>query len=172
MAIKQPTLSGERVLLRPVRPEDLPGLREILAEPEIARWWNPGEPDQLLADWLDMPPETVFVIETEGEVIGSIEFSEEKSPDYRHAGIDLFLDSVHHGQGLGSDTLRTMARYLFEERGHHRLTIDPDASNERAIHVYRRVGFRPVGIMRSCERGADGSWHDCLLLEMLKGELS
>lgn len=170
--MSQPTLHGERVSLRPCLPEDRPRLREILAEPEIARWWNPGDPDQLLADWLDMPPGTVFVVETGGGVIGSIEFSEEKSPDYRHAGIDLFLDTAHHGQGLGSDTLRTMARYLFEERGHHRLTIDPDASNERAIRAYRGVGFHPVGILRSCERGADGSWHDCLLLEMLKGELS
>lgn len=172
MVMKQPTLTGERVALRPYRPEDRPRLLEILAEPEIARWWNPGEPDRLLDDWLDLPPDAIFVIEAEGEVIGSIEFSEEKSPDYRHAGIDLFLDSDHHGQGFGSDTLRTMARYLFEDRGHHRLTIDPAADNERAIRAYRRVGFHPVGIMRSCECGADGSWHDCLLLDMLKGELT
>lgn len=170
--MKQLTLTGKHVVLRPVRNEDRLRLREILAEPEVARWWNPGDPDQLVAEWLDLPPETIFVIEAEGEVIGSIEFTEEKSPDYHSAGIDLFLDSRHHGQGLGSDALRTMARYLFEDRSHHRLTIDPAADNERAIRAYRRVGFHPVGIMRSYERGADGSWHDCLLLDMLKGELT
>ncbi len=170
--MSDPVLYGERVALRPVRPDDRSRLLEILGEPEVARWWNPGGPDRAVDDWLDQPPETIFVIEAEGVVIGSIEFSEESHPDYRSAGIDLFLDSAHHGRGLGSDTLRTMARYLFEERGHHRLTIDPAADNERAIRAYRRAGFRPVGIMREYERGPDGSCHDNLLMDMLAGELS
>ncbi|MDO8736986.1 MAG: GNAT family protein [Thermoleophilia bacterium] len=170
--MKQPVLTGEHVILRPLIPGDQPRLREILAQPEVARWWNPGGPDQAVADWLDQPPETVFVIETEGAVIGSIEYSEENTPDYQHAGIDIFLDSGHHGRGFGSDALRTMAGYLFDTRGHHRLTIDPATTNERAIRAYQRAGFRPVGIMRDYERGADGSWHDCLLLDILEDELS
>ena len=52
-----------------------------------------------------------------------------------------------------------------------RLTIDPAADNQRAIRAYRRVGFRPVGVMRRYERdvGGDG-WHDGLLMELLAGE--
>jgi aminoglycoside 6'-N-acetyltransferase len=91
-------------------------------------------------------------------------------PDYRHASIDLFLATAVHGRGYGTDALRTLARYLFEERGHHRLTIDPAAANERAIRAYRAVGFRPVGLMRDYERGPDGTWHDSLLMDLLAGE--
>jgi len=65
-----------------------------------------------------------------------------------------------------------MARYLLEERGHHRLTIDPALANERAVRVYERVGFRRVGVMRNYERGADGTWHDGLLLDLLRGDLT
>jgi len=101
------SLNGSRIVLRPVMPEDRQRLREILAEPEVACWWNPGSPDHAIDDWLDMPPDSVFVIVHEGAVIGSIQFSEEDSPDYRHAAIDIFLDTTHHGQGLGSDALRT-----------------------------------------------------------------
>jgi aminoglycoside 6'-N-acetyltransferase len=68
--------------------------------------------------------------------------------------------------------IRALARYLIDVRGHHRLTIDPAAANERAIHAYRRVGFRPVGIMRRYERGPDGTWHDGLLMDLLAGELT
>ena len=64
-----------------------------------------------------------------------------------------------------------LARHLFVERGHHRLVIDPRADNRRAIRAYERVGFRRVGVMRSYERGADGAWHDGLLMDMLRGEL-
>ncbi len=61
-----------------------------------------------------------------------------------------------------------IARYLFEERGHHRLTIDPAADNEAAIRAYERVGFRPVGIMREYERGPNGIWHDGMLMDLLR----
>jgi hypothetical protein len=57
------------------------------------------------------------------------------------------------------------------DRGHHRLTIDPAASNARAIAAYAKVGFRPVGIMRQYERGPDGTWHDGLLMELLREDL-
>jgi aminoglycoside 6'-N-acetyltransferase len=78
---------------------------------------------------------------------------------------------MYVGKGLGSDTLRTLARYLFEDRGHHRLTIDPALTNERAIGAYKKVGFKPIGIAREYEMGADGTFHDNLLMDMLVGEL-
>jgi aminoglycoside 6'-N-acetyltransferase len=67
--------------------------------------------------------------------------------------------------------VRTLARWLFDVRGHHRITIDPAVANERAIRAYERVGFRRVGVMRRYERGADGTWHDGLLLDLLPEEL-
>ncbi len=171
-----PTLRGERVTLRPVGPGDVDRLREILLEPSVARWWGGPRPDDpafdVAADWLDGDEaDTSFIIESDGAVVGSIQTAEELQPDYRHAGVDLFLDTAHQGQGLGTDAIRTVARWLFDERGHHRLTIDPSAANERAIRAYERVGFRRVGVMRRYERGPDGTWHDGLLMDLLVGEL-
>jgi aminoglycoside 6'-N-acetyltransferase len=168
-----PVLRGERVVLRPARNEDRARLRSILGEPDVAEWWTPGGPDHAVDEWLEPTEDgATFVVELDGVVIGSIQYAEESETDYRHAGIDIFLDTEHHGVGLGSDAVRTLAGYLLEVRGHHRLTIDPAAANERAIRAYRRVGFRPVGVMRSYERGADGTWHDGLLLDLLAGELT
>jgi aminoglycoside 6'-N-acetyltransferase len=65
-----------------------------------------------------------------------------------------------------------LARYLFDERGHHRLTIDPAVSNEAAIRAYERVGCRPVGVMRQYERGPDGAWRDGLLMDMLRDDFN
>lgn len=138
----------------------------------MARWWDTADPDQAVDEWLAADPGTVgFAIELDGHVVGSIQFVEETAPGYRHAGIDLFLDRDHHGRGLGPEAIRVVARYLFDVRGHHRLTIDPSAANERAIRAYERVGFRRVGTMRRYERGPDGTWHDGLLLDLLAGEL-
>ena len=155
-------IHGARVTRRPVGAADEPRLREILREPEVARWWG-GD------DELDDAPS--FVIEVDGETAGAIQYWEEDDPEYRHAGIDIFVATAFQDRGLGPDAVRTLARHLFEVRGHHRLTIDPAAANARAIRAYERVGFKPVGVMRQYERGRDGTFHDGLLMDMLRGEL-
>jgi aminoglycoside 6'-N-acetyltransferase len=93
--------------------------------------------------------------------------TEEEDPDYRHAAIDITLVGESIGRGLGPDALRAVATYLFAERGHHRLTIDPAAANARAVRAYEKTGFQRVGIMRQYQRGPDGTWSDGLLLELL-----
>jgi aminoglycoside 6'-N-acetyltransferase len=166
-----PVLIGERVILRPLRAVDRPILTAFLGEHEVAHWWGTSGPDRAADDLYEDKDQAAFAIELDGVLVGSIQYAEENESDYRHAGIDLFLGTEHQNRGLGTDALRTLARHLFEDRGHHRLTIDPAASNERAIRAYERVGFRRVGVMRMYERGPDGTWHDGLLLEMLAGEL-
>jgi aminoglycoside 6'-N-acetyltransferase len=162
-------LRGERVLLRRGRPEDAEGLFQIRNEPEVVRWWGSDEIEEICDQFIEV--DEGFVIEAYGEVVGAIQYHEEDDPMYRHAGIDIFLTASRHGQGLGTEAIRLLARHLFEERGHHRLTIDPAADNAAAIRAYEKVGFCRVGIMRNYERGPDGVWHDGLLMDMIREEL-
>jgi len=155
--------------LRPLVKGDEVELRRIHAAHEVARWW--GEPEEGFP-WTDEPESTRMVIEVDGAVAGLIQFCEETEPRYRHASIDLFLDPALHGCGFGEEAVRRVARLLVEERGHHRITIDPAADNAAAIHAYEKVGFRPVGVMRRYERDIDGEgWHDGLLMDLLADEL-
>lgn len=164
-------IDDPRMQLRPVEGRDRAALTAILAEPEVARWWVHEELATTVAGLYDDEDEIRLVIEVEGEVAGLIQFSEEQTPDYRHARIDLFVATEWQGQGIGPDAIRLVARHLFEERGHHRLIIDPAVANERAIRAYEKVGFRRVGVMRRYERGSDGVWHDGLLMDLLQDEL-
>jgi|SRR5581483_8376345 len=153
------------VQLRQLRGDDVPELTRIHGTPEVRRWWGdpaPGFP------WSDDPEATRFVIEVNGAVAGMIQFSEELEPRYRHASIDLFLDPPLRGRGHGTDAIRHLVRYLIDELGHHRITIDPATTNAAAIRSYEKAGFRPVGVMRQYERDVDGDrWHDGLLMELL-----
>jgi aminoglycoside 6'-N-acetyltransferase len=169
---EQPTLIGQIATIRPLRPDDRPALVAVLSDPTVAEWWDSRGAEVSASELLAVDPTvTVFGIEVDGELAGSIQYAEELEPDYRHAGIDIFMSSRFQGRGVGTDAVRTMARYLIEVRGHHRLTIDPAAANARAIHVYEKVGFKPVGVMRRYERGQDGTFHDGLLMDMLADEL-
>ena len=153
------------MILRPLAPGDEVELRRILGEPAVARWWDAPEDD---FPWEDDPETERLVIEVDGAVGGMIQFYEEPDPKYRHASIDLFLDPALHGRGLGTEAVRRVVRLLLDERGHHRITIDPAAANAAAIRAYEKVGFQPVGVMRRYERDVGGhGWHDGLLMELV-----
>ncbi|MEU3457731.1 GNAT family protein [Micromonospora sp. NPDC006766] len=165
-------LRERAVTLRPATDADVPALAAIRATPEVRHWWRGGDDlaGEIRADLAD-DELTVYAIEHGGRVIGAIQWFAETEPDYRHAGLDLFLDPEVRGAGLGGDAIRTLVRHLIDAHGHHRFTIDPAAANTAAIRAYAKVGFRPVGIMRRYERGADGRWHDGLLMDLLADEL-
>jgi aminoglycoside 6'-N-acetyltransferase len=175
-------LPGAVVRLRPVSPEDLPALLAILDEPEVARWWRRAEWERV-----DEKDAVTLVIELKtagaiagaggaavsaggGAVAGCIQYSEETDPDYFSAAVDIFVGTAAQGRGVGLDAMRTLIAWLFDVRGHHRLTVDPAAENPRAIHVYEKLGFRPVGVLRRYERVEDGTWRDALLMELLAEE--
>jgi aminoglycoside 6'-N-acetyltransferase len=163
---------GDKTTLQPARLEDAEQLARIREAPEVFARWRGVD---LLAEVLDAITATdvhlLTIADETGAIVGAIQWYEEDDPDYRHAGIDLFLDPEVHGRGLGSDAIRALARHLFTEQGHHRLIIDPAASNIAAIRANEKVGFRRVGTMRRYERDADGVWQDGVLMELLAEDL-
>jgi aminoglycoside 6'-N-acetyltransferase len=159
------------VRLRPLTADDVPLVAAIQAQPAVASRWGEPRVDDLEGKAAGTDECTAFAIELDGEVVGLIQYHEEDDEMYRHAGIDLFLSEQVHGRGLGTDAVRTMARYLIRDRGHHRLVIDPAADNVAAIRAYEKAGFKPVGVMRRYERLPGGEWHDGLLMDLLADEL-
>ena len=166
-----PVLRGERVVLRPVRDDDLAPLLAMLGEPDVARWFGRWDAARVRRDLLaPQDDEVVLAIEVADAVAGVLMVGEEEEPDYRCVSIDLALDGAHQGRGLRPEALRLVIEHMIEARGHHRFTIDPAADNERAIRAYAAVGFRPVGVMRQYEQAPDGSWRDGLLMDLLAEE--
>jgi aminoglycoside 6'-N-acetyltransferase len=156
--------SASNLGLRPLRAGDGAALERIRSEPEVYRWWGAVE-QEFPWDEREATRWTIVLGET---VVGMIQATEEHEPRYRHAAIDVFLDPAVHGQGIGTEVVRRVARQLFEERGHHRVTIDPALANTAAIRAYEKAGFQRVGVMRAYERDVDGErWHDALLMELL-----
>ena len=164
-------LRGRNIVLRPLRADDTERVAGMQAEPGVARWWGPPNKAELRrqADGSDDEAKAL-AIEREGELAGLIQYHEENEPDFRHAGIDIFLAERAQGRRLGTDAVQTLVRYLIDERGHHRLTIDPAADNAAAIRAYEKVGFRTVGVMREYWRSPDGVWRDALLMDLLARE--
>jgi RimJ/RimL family protein N-acetyltransferase len=166
------SLYGPRVLLRPGTDADAPLLVALRAEPSVRRWWGrPDAADEIAARLRGERDELVFVVEVDGAVSGEAQATEEDDPDYRSAAIDVYLAAAVQGRGLGTEVVALLAAHLLDDRGHHRVTIDPAVENGRAVTAYERVGFRRVGVARAYERAEDGTWHDNLLLDLLADDL-
>ncbi|MCZ7416995.1 MULTISPECIES: GNAT family N-acetyltransferase [unclassified Streptomyces] len=165
-------LHGSVVTLRTATAEDVPALAAIRATPEVlVHWRGSADLESEVREELEDDEITALAVEYEERVVGLVQWYAETEPDYRHAGIDIFLEPGVHGRGLGTDAVRTVAAHLIDDHGFHRIVIDPAAHNAVAIRCYQKVGFRPVGIMRQYERGLDGTWHDGLLMDLLADEL-
>ena len=162
-------LEGDQVRLRPAADSDITALADLASHPEVARWWGENDEGDIRME-ICAPRAIAWAVEVDGALSGLVVATEENDPDYRSVELDLFLAQDRLGQGLGADALRTSLRYLFEERGHHRAVIGPDVDNQRAIRCYKRVGFRPVGVLRQAERIA-GEWRDVLVMDLLAPEL-
>lgn len=159
-------LVGQLVRLRTTVADDGPALIAIRQTEAVRDRWRG---DDLEAEFVESLTDDShqLTIEADGRIVGMIQFAEEEDPEYRHASLDIYIDPTMHRRGFGADAIRTLVDHLFDDRNHHRVTIDPAADNEPAIRCYASVGFQPVGIMRSYEQQGDGSWADGLLMEML-----
>lgn len=156
-----PRLESARTVLRPITSADVPALEAIAREPAVTRFWP-----QLDLSSYDA---TNFVIEHEGRAIGYAQYDENDDPEFRSAGVDVLLGARWQRQGFGREAVRRLCDYLFDARGHHRITIDPAAENAAAIACYEAVGFRRVGVLRQYQ-WLDGAWRDGVLLDLLASD--
>jgi aminoglycoside 6'-N-acetyltransferase len=156
-------LRGERVVIVPAGPENAERLRALRTDPEVARWWDPPPDEWPLAE---EPGLRVFALLVDGEPAGALQYWEESDPGSRCADVDILLGADHQGRGLGTEAMRLIVRHLVEDRDHHRITLSTAVDNARAIHVYEKVGFRPVGVTRKSDLDErTGEWRDELLME-------
>src|SRR5439155_25478418 len=104
-------LRGERVALRPLVADDLDAVHGARQEPAVARWWGAFDAGRIREELLETPGTTSFAIDVDGGFAGVVMCSEELDPDYRHAGIDIFLAEPYQDQGYGSEAIRVLARH-------------------------------------------------------------
>ncbi|RBM20664.1 GNAT family N-acetyltransferase [Streptomyces sp. PT12] len=172
-------LNGERVRLRALEPGDASALHRWHGDAEVTRWLDTSYPESL-AQLARRSEErvansytrTVLAIETRDEerLIGVLALRD-VSPESGSGEVDLYIgEKDAWGRGFGSDALRTLCRFAFDQMRLHSVALWVAAPNAGAIRCYEKVGFRVDGRQREAFR-RDGEWHDMLLMTVLEGEL-
>ncbi len=168
-------IQGERVVLRAIEREHLANYVQWLNDPEVLVHFGEFAPlslareEQWYEKMLQDSSTCNFAVEFEGRHVGGAGFS---SIDGRNqsAEVGLFIGLPQlWDQGLGRDVLQTLLRFGFEQMNLHRIYLQVFAENERAMHLYEKVGFRHEGCWRQAQF-RHGRFQDLLWMSILRHE--
>ncbi len=177
--MSQSPFEGRLVRLRAREPED---------EPLLYQWFNDPEVTEHLAmrypvshrserEFIDRVSElnyghAGFAITTlaEGRLIGGCDLLDTRA-ESRSATLGIAIgDKAYWDGGYGTDAMRTLCRFGFEMMNLHRIQLDVYAGNERARHVYEKVGFK-VEVRKRQAMYKLGRYQDVYVMGLLEGEL-
>lgn len=103
---------------------------------------------ELTQKWLEglIPNDHIFVAEIEGKVVGSIGLHICPNPRMRHsASIGLMVHIDYQGQGIGRALMEQVINVADNWLMLKRLELGVFAENERALGLYKRMGFEIEG---------------------------
>ena len=142
-------LSSARLVLRRLRPDDVAAICAYRALPEVARYqswdtYTPHDAEQLVAKMHALDPDTPGTwfqlgITLGDELIGDcgLHFL-----DAEQVELGITLSPAHQGRGYAAESVARVLKYLFADRGKHRVTATTDAANAAAASLFARLGFR------------------------------
>ena len=162
--------------LRPVQERDLPFFVKWLADPEVSRWLAAVDEPPTLKDEYDWYETAradengvLWSIETlDGDLVGSTDLRLAPHADRAELGIAI-QDKTRWSDGLGTDAIRLVVDYAFGELGLHRVELQVDEANGRAIRCYEKVGFVREGLLRD-HRRMDGQFSNTVQMSILASE--
>jgi RimJ/RimL family protein N-acetyltransferase len=165
-----PTRTGKLVLLREVEADDLNDVWEWENDSEMGLYLNadPGkrmsmdEVKRRFHQYLTDPTSGLFIICTlENDRIGMLGFDRL----YRDIGTcRLFIgvgNKEYWGQGYGTDAMRVVLGYFFEDVALKRVQLSVYDFNTRAVASYRKCGFEVEGVRRNIAY-VHGEWCDSI----------
>jgi RimJ/RimL family protein N-acetyltransferase len=107
-----------------------------------------------------------LIIELEGHPIGEMSY---RTPVENTAEIGIKIcDASQRNKGYGSIYLKMLMAYLFTDLNYGRIILDTNLENERAQHVYEKLGFTRLRINRNAWKDQSGQMQSSVDYEMTR----
>ncbi|MFH1946537.1 MAG: GNAT family protein [Candidatus Magasanikbacteria bacterium] len=153
--MKVPILKGERLVLRPVQVKDAPNYvrwfrdKEVMVHFNQAIWRiNLDDEKKSIRKFLRSKDDMNWAIEVKGKHIGGTGIKLDKINKTVRWGI-VIGDKQEWGNGYAVEAAKLCAEYVFTKLRYERIDLFAETENKRAISVYKKVGFKLEGVLRS-----------------------
>ncbi len=141
-------LEGRLVVLEPLGPEHVEGLRAAGADPEVWRWMTVATVDEWLERTLAERGRIPFAILRDGLPVGSSSYLS-LSPEHRRLEIGhTWVAREHWGSGVNVEVKLLLLEHAFERCGALRVEFKTDAANERSRGALAALPAQFEGIFR------------------------
>ena len=173
-------IPGETINLRAIEHQDAPLLYRWFNDPVVMDGWGWSAPARSMPtvaaqaeEWLTREiafgrPEALVAESLAGDPVGLVIVRIDR-PEARSVELSLLVDADCWGQGFGLDIMQTTLEACFDGWGVHRVGVRVEEGNERAMALYRRLGFKEEGRLRQAAF-RDGRHADVLLFSLLAKE--
>ncbi|MEN1970491.1 GNAT family protein [Lentibacillus sp. N15] len=95
---------------------------------------------------LDKPGNTIFVAEVNKNIIGFVGIGSETKKRKAHIGVlDIFIRNNWRETGVGTVLMDTILLWAGNDPLIEKIGLAVFASNERAVHLYKKLGFLVEG---------------------------
>jgi len=119
-------------------------------------------------NWFNKTKPMFWIIRVDGERIGYFRTSNYSIENKNiYIGADLHED--YRGKGLAYLSYKLFISYLFTEYNLHKISLEVLKTNQRAINLYEKLGFKFEGIKRD-EVCKNGQWIDSIIMSILESE--
>ncbi|MCT2347596.1 spermidine N1-acetyltransferase [Niallia taxi] len=156
------------IKLRPLEREDLRYVHKLNNDSKIMSYWF-EEPYESFVELQDLfekhihkQSERRFIIEQDESIIGLVELVE-IDLIHRNAEFQIIIDPNCQGKGNAYTVTCLAINYAFHVLNLHKLYLIVDKENEKAIHIYKKAGFRLEGELKE-EYFSGGKYRDVLRL--------
>ncbi|MFO7622930.1 MAG: GNAT family N-acetyltransferase [Anaerolineales bacterium] len=176
-----PVLITERLILRELRRADAADVLVFRGDPIVQKYDDPVIHSETEAQ--------AFINELHGEyaakrginwavtlsdpgaVVGIFSLHH-WDPYHRRAEAGYGLARAYWGQGIGSEALRAILRFGFEQLNLNRIYARTIADNHESVRLLERLGFQREGMFRKHSWEDDGAFHDSAMYGLLQDEFS
>jgi len=153
-------LTGNLTALRAVTATDLPTLKAWDNDPEIIALMGQRFGDNGAQEWFQSAStgrscRTMAIEAMDGRLIGEVELAH---LNWRVGSTELRIcigEKDCWGQGYGSDALALTLHMAFVQYGLRSVYLRVFVTNERAVHLYARTGFRTEAMLQPSTRRGD-----------------
>ena len=162
----------DKLRLRPLEREDLRFVHELDNNETVMHYWfeEPYEAFVELCDLYDKhihdQSERRFIAERGQERVGLVELVE-INHIHRRAEFQIIIAPEHQGHGYATEATQLAMDYAFTVLNLYKLFLIVDCENERAVSVYRKLGFEEEGRLRH-EFFVDGEYRDVLRMALFQ----
>lgn len=171
----QMRLEGERIYLRELRKSDAEQMLETSKNEEIR--YMTGTKHTLTLDLIkdyiarvkDDPSRLDFAIclKVDETMIGDLSIMDINEDD-RKAGFRIALSNMEvTGKGYGTEAIKLILPYVFEDLKLNRLQLEVYSHNPRAIRAYEKCGFVKEGVLRQ-SLYYNGKYSDEIMMSIIK----